>query len=57
MNEDSLAKRIGECCGKTERSVKFHAVRMMFEVLNGGPLPSKTQKIIYNKMNYWKPFE
>jgi hypothetical protein len=54
MTEESLAKKIGDCCGKTERSVKFHAVRMMLEVLNGGPLPSKKQKELYNKMKYWK---
>lgn len=53
MND--LAEKIGNICGKTERSVKFHAVRMVLEIEKKEHLSVKDQKRIYNKMNSWKP--
>ena len=51
----TLAKRIGEIVGKSERAVKYHAARMMLEVLGGRRLTNAEAKKIYNRVQHWKP--
>lgn len=51
----SLAKRIGAIAGKSDRAVKYHAARMMLEVIAGRVLTPEESKIVYNRIHHWDP--
>jgi hypothetical protein len=51
----SLAKRIGAIVHKSERAVKYHAARMMLEVLAGRALTNEEAKLVYNRVQHWNP--
>ena len=53
----TLAKDIGNIVGKSEQSVKFHAARMMLEVLAERKLSVPEQKLIYSRAKYWRPID
>lgn len=53
----TLAKRIGKIVGKSERAVKYHAARMMLEILGGRSLTEGEAKRVYNRVHRWKPEE
>lgn len=51
----SLSDEIGVLVGKSGQSVRFHALRMMLEVLKGERLTVPVQKKLYNKAKFWEP--
>jgi hypothetical protein len=52
---EEISETIGRAAGKTGQSVRFHALRLMFEVIHGRKLTVPEQKRLYNKALGWTP--
>ena len=52
---EELSESIGRIAGKSGQAVRFHALRMMFEVLKGRKLTIPEQKRLFNKALWWTP--
>lgn len=52
---EELSDSLARISGKTGQSVRFHALRMMFEILRERKLTIPEQKRLYNKALWWTP--
>jgi hypothetical protein len=52
---EEISESIGRVANKSGQAVRFHALRMMFEVMRGEKLTIPEQKRLFNKALGWTP--